>query len=127
MEPVWLLDSVVLAMHERLLSEHGGASGIRDAALLDSALARPPQLLAYGDPDVFELAAAYAAGMVRNHPFVDGNKRTAFMCAYVFLARNGFQLTAPEVDAAQAVIDLAAGDLAEDAFASWLRGACEPL
>jgi death-on-curing protein len=126
-EPVWLLDSVVLAMHERLLSEHGGASGIRDAALLDSALARPPQLLAYGDPDVFELAAAYAAGMVRNHPFVDGNKRTAFMCAYVFLARNGFQLTAPEVDAAQAVIDLAAGDLAEDAFAIWLRGACEPL
>ena len=127
MEPVWLLDSVVLAMHERLLSEHGGASGIRDAALLDSALARPPQLLACGDPDVFELAAAYAAGMVRNHPFVDGNKRTAFMCAYVFLARNGFQLTAPEVDAAQAVIDLAAGDLAEDAFAIWLRGASEPL
>jgi death-on-curing protein len=126
-EPVWLLDSVVLAMHERLLSEHGGASGIRDAALLDSALARPPQLLAYGDPDVFELAAAYAAGMVRNHPFVDGNKRTAFVCAYAFLARNGFQLMAPEVDAAQAVIDRAAGDLAEDAFASWLRGACEPL
>ena len=127
MEPVWLLDSVVLAMHERLLSEHGGASGIRDAALLDSALARPRQLLAYGDPDVFEMAAAYASAMVRNHPFVDGNKRTAFMCAYVFLARNGFQLMAPEVDAAQAVIDLAAGDLAEDAFASWLRGACEPL
>lgn len=127
MEPVWLLDSVVLAMHERLLSEHGGASGIRDAALLDSALARPRQLLAYGDPDVFEMAAAYASAMVRNHPFVDGNKRTAFMCAYVFLARNGFQLMAPEVDAAQAVIDLAAGDLAEDAFANWLRGACEPL
>jgi death-on-curing protein len=127
MEPAWLLDSVVLAIHERLLSELGGASGIRDAALLDSALARPPQLLAYGDPDIFEMAAASASGIVLNHPFVDGSKRTVFMCAYVFLMRNGFQLMAPEVDAAQAVIDLAAGDLAEDAFVNWLRGACEPL
>jgi len=127
MEPKWLLESVVYAMHERLLAEHGGASGVRDAKLLDSALARPKQILSYGEPDIFDLAAAYASGIVRNHPFVDGNKRTGFMCAFVFLARNGQRLTAPEIVAAQAVIDLAAGDLSEKDFAGWLRDSCDAI
>ena len=127
MEPVWLLESVVHAMHERLLAEHGGASGLRDSALLESALARPKQLLSYGEPDICDLAAAYASGIVRNHPFVDGNKRTGFMCAFVFLARNGQRLTATEIDAAQAVIDLAAGDVSEEAFANWLRNSSEAV
>ncbi len=125
MDPVWVLETVVLAMHGRLLAEHGGASGVRDAALLGSALARPQQLLAYGDPDLFDLAAAYASGIVRNHPFVDGNKRTAFMTAYLFLARNGLRLLASEVDAAQVVNALAANELDEAEFAAWLRDRCE--
>jgi len=126
MEPVWSLESVVLAMHDRLLAEHGGASGVRDSSLLESALARPKQILAYGEPDVFELAAAYASGIVGNHPFVDGNKRTGFMSAFVFLACNGQKLIATEVAAAQAVVDLAAGNLEDAGFAEWLRGNCEP-
>lgn len=125
MEPVWLLNPVVTAMHERLLAEHGGATGVRDSALLESALARPKQLFAYGEPDIFDLAAAYLAGIVRNHPFVDGNKRTGFMCAYVFLMRNGQKMAATEPEAAQMVIDLAAGDVDETSLAEWLRGVCE--
>jgi len=127
MNPAWVVESVVLAMHGRLLAEHGGSSGIRDVALLESALARPPQLLSDGDPDLCDLATAYAAGIVRNHPFVDGNKRTGFMTAYVFLARNGAQLVASEVDATQIVTALAAGDLDEAAFAAWLRASCESI
>jgi death-on-curing protein len=99
---------------------------VRDSSLLESALARPKQILAYGEPDVFELAAAYASGIVRNHPFVDGNKRTGFISAFVFLACNGHKLIATEVAAAQAVVDLAAGHLEEAGFAEWLRGNCEP-
>ena len=121
MDPVWLDEAVVLALHERLLAEHGGAQGLRDSSLLDSALARPAQLSAYGEPDVCDLAAAYASGIVRNHPFVDGNKRTAFMAAYVFLARNGLRLVATEVDAAQVVSLLAASEINEAAFSAWLR------
>ena len=127
MNPVWVAETVVLAMHERLLAEHGGLPGIRDATLLGSALARPQQLLAYGDPDFFDLAAGYATGIVRNHPFVDGNKRTAFMTAYVFLARNGLRLSSSEVDAAQIVNALAAHELDEAEFAAWLRDSCESL
>ncbi len=127
MEPVWLLNPVVTAMHERLLAEHGGATGVRDSALLESALARPKQLFAYGEPDIFDLAAAYLAGIVRNHPFVDGNKRTGFMCAYVFLMRNGQKMAATEPEAAQMVIDLAAGDVDETSLAEWLRGVCESI
>ena len=126
MEPAWVAGTVVLALHGRLLAEHGGSPGLRDNALLESALARPQQLLAYGEPDVFELAAAYADGIVQNHPFVDGNKRTGFMTAYVFLARNGLRLIASEIDAVTVVTALAAGDLDEVAFATWLRGNCEP-
>ena len=124
MKPIWLDQAVVIAMHDRLLAEHGGASGLRDDAVLESALARPQQLISYGDPDLFDLAAAYAAGIVQNHPFVDGNKRTGFMTAYVFLARNGMQLIASEIDAVQAVIALAANELQEIDFAAWLRESC---
>ena len=127
MDPVWVAETVVLAMHARLLAEHGGAPGVRDAAMLESALARPQQLLAYSDPDLCQLAAAYAAGIVRNHPFVDGNKRTGFMTAFVFLARNGMRLVASEIDAAHIVTALAAGELDEATFAAWLRDGCESV
>ena len=125
MDPVWLGKAIVLAMHGRLLAEHGGASGIRDPALLDSALARPQHLLAYGDPDIYDLAAAYTSGIFRNHPFVDGNKHTGFMAGYVFLASNDLQLAATEVDVVQVVTLLAAGEIAESEYAAWLRENCE--
>jgi death-on-curing protein len=125
MKPVWVGEAVVLAMHDRLLAEHGGASGVRDKALLESALARPQQLLAYGDADIYNLAAAYAAGIMRNHPFIDGNKRTGFMTAYVFLARNSTQLVASEIDAVQFVTALAANEIEETDFADWLRNNCK--
>lgn len=112
-------------MHGRLLAEHGGDPGIRDPTLLDSALARPQQLLDYGDPDICDLAAAYTSGIVRNHPFVDGNKRTAFMAGYVFLASNGLRLTAPEVGVVQAVTLLAESEIDESEFAAWLRENCD--
>ena len=121
MEPIWLRSDAVIAIHERLLADHGGPTGLRDAGLLDSALARPRQVLAYEEPDLCALAAAYAFGIIRNHPFVDGNKRVAFMSAYVFLARNGLTLTAIEAGATQAVLQLAAGDMPEEQFAQWLR------
>lgn len=120
-EPTWIREDVVLAIHERVMADHGGESGIRGPALLESALARPQQILAYGDPDLPALAAAYACGIIRNHPFLDGNKRVGFVVAYVFLARNGVNLTATEVAATQAVLNLAAGELTEDQFAQWLR------
>lgn len=120
-EPVWVEPTVVLALHERLLAEHGGAPGVRDAGLLDSALARPRQMFIYSDSDLAALAAAYVAGIVLNHPFVDGNKRTGFMAGYVFLARNSLQLTVAEAEATQTVLALAAGELNEEAFAAWLR------
>ncbi len=120
-EPVWVEQRIVLVMHDRLLAEHGGPAGLRDEELLESALARPRQLFAYDHPDLATLAAAYMAGIVRNHPFVDGNKRTGFMTSYVFLARNGLQLIAPETEAAQTVLSLAAGKISEEALAGWIR------
>ena len=125
MQPVWVGEAVVLAMHDRLLAEYGGSLGLRDKALLQSALARPQQLLAYGDPDLYDLAAAYAAGILRNHPFVDGNKRTGFMTAYVFLVGNRTQLVAPEIDVVQFVTALAANEIEETEFADWLRNNCQ--
>lgn len=118
---VWIDRTAIIALHERVLALHGGRAGIRDQALLESSLARPRHLAAYGDPDVCALAAAYAFGIARNHPFVDGNKRTAFLAAYVFLARNGRRLTAPEDAATWSMMALAAGDLDEEGFAHWLR------
>lgn len=118
---VWIERSVILAAHDEQLVEHGGSPGIRDAGLLDSALARPLNRAAYGKPDAAELAAAYAYGLVRNHPFVDGNKRTAFIALELFLALNGHEFVADDADCAMCVLALAAGTMKEAAFAEWVR------
>jgi len=115
------LNGVVLALHDEQLAEHGGSPGVRDAGLLSSALARPQNQVAYGDPSVFDLAAAYAFGIIRNHPFVDGNKRTGFLAAYVFLDLNGWELMAHEDEAVAAVLALAAGEIQEAGFSEWLK------
>lgn len=124
-EPIWISKSVVLALQDELIAEHGGQPGLRDAGLLDSALARPQQLFAYGDPDLFNLAATYVSGLVRNHPFLDGNKRIAFVTGIIFLERNGKSFNPAEAEAAQAMIDLAARKLTEKEFAIWLKENCE--
>lgn len=122
-EPVWIDERDSLTLHDRLLALHGGAEGLRDEALLKSALARPQQHRAYaGSPDLIDLAAAYTAGIVRNHPFVDGNKRTGFVVGILFLELNGYRFTASEEDAAQAVLELAAGKLDEVGYGAFLRG-----
>ena len=118
---VWIERSVIIAAHEEQLAEHGGASGIRDEGLLDSALARPLNRAAYGRPDAAELAAAYAYGLATNHPFVDGNKRIAFVALELFLALNGYQLTAGDAGCATCMLALAAGTMKEKAFADWIR------
>lgn len=108
-------------LHDESLAEHGGRPGLRDEGLLESALARPHQLLAYGDPDVCALAASYAFGLARNQAFVDGNKRAAFLATGLFLCLNGWRLMTSQADATLTMIALAAGDLSEEDFAQWLR------
>lgn len=120
-EPVWIEDDLVLAIHDRLLVEHGGAGGVRDESLLQSALARPLNHIAYASSDIIELAAKYTTGIVQNHPFIDGNKRTGFVIGVLFLELNGYQFTASEEAAAQAVLELAAGTIDENAFCKFLR------
>ncbi len=121
-EPVWIEAREVLALHDRLLALHGGAAGLRDGALLQSALARPRQLYTYADtPDIIDMATAYTAGIVRNHAFVDGNKRTGFVVGILFLELNGYHFTATEEAAAQAVLELAAGALNEVGYTAFLR------
>jgi death-on-curing protein len=120
-EPIWIERREVIAIHEELLTLHGGASGLRDEGLLESALARPRQQFAYASPDVIDMAAAYTSGIVRNHPFVDGNKRTGFVVGILFLETNRYFFTAGEAEAAQAVIELAAGTVDEAGFAAFLR------
>lgn len=117
----WVVSSVVLAIHEEQLAEHGGADGVRDTGLLESALARPRNLLAYGSPDPADLAAAYAAGIARNHPFVDGNKRTAWVVAETFVELNGSEITADDAGTYEAMLALAEGRIEESAFAAWMR------
>jgi death-on-curing protein len=118
----WVLDDVVLAIHDAQLAEHGGISGIRDHGLLSSALARPKNLEAYGeDVEVASLAAAYAFGISRNHPFLDGNKRTAFVVMELFLNLNGSTLTAGDEDCISKMLELASGDLGEKALERWLH------
>lgn len=120
--PVWIDERDALAIHQRVLALEGGPQGVRDHALLQSALAKPRQLHAYGDnPDIVDMAAAYAIGIIRNHPFLDGNKRTGFVIAVLFLEINGYHFNATEEAAAQIVLSLAAGKMDDDAFAAWMR------
>jgi death-on-curing protein len=122
-EPVWIDEHDALALHDRMLALHGGAPGLRDDALLKSALARQQQHLAYPEsPDMVDLAAVYTAGIVRNHPFVDGNKRTGFVVGILFLELNGYRFTASEEDAAQAVLELAGGNIDETGYGAFIRG-----
>jgi death-on-curing protein len=120
---IWLEKALALAIHERQLAEHGGTGGVRDEGLLESALARPQQLHAYGDPapDLADLAAALAYGLARNHPFVDGNKRTAHVAYRTFLELNGAELVATDEEKYVAMVALAEGKLGERDFAAWLR------
>ncbi len=120
-EPEWVPRETVLALHERLLSEFGGAAGIRDEGLLESALNRPLHRFAYETPTLFELAANYAFGLVRNHPFLDGNKRIGFVTAILFLELNGIVFGAEEVDATVQTLGLAARKLSETGYAAWLE------
>ncbi len=121
--PVWVLAGVINAIHRRQLAEHGGATGVRDAGALASALDRPRNRLVYGSPppDLSELAAGYGFGIVRNHPFVDGNKRTALVVMRLFLRLNGAELVASPEEKYRVIMALAAGDLAEAELAAWLR------
>ncbi|MCL2635781.1 MAG: type II toxin-antitoxin system death-on-curing family toxin [Betaproteobacteria bacterium] len=123
----WINRQALLLLHGESLVLHGGAQGIRDAGLLDSALARPENLAAYGQPDIFACAAAYAFGLAKNHPFVDGNKRTGFLGAGLFLHLNGYRLTASQRDATLSMLALAAGNIDEAEFAAWLRAHTAPL
>lgn len=120
-EPVWVLREVALLAHDQSLAEFGGSSGIRDEGMLDSALGKPHNLYLYAEPSLFDLAASYAHGLVKNHPFVDGNKRTGFVVAVTFLQINGWQLVASEVDAALRTLALAAGEMPEADYAHWLK------
>ena len=120
-EPVWVLREVVLLAHEQSLAQFGGSAGVRDEGLMHSALGKPQNLFAYGKPNLFELAASYAFGLVKNHPFIDGNKRTGFVVAVVFLELNGYKFQATEVDATLRTLALAAGEMSESAYAEWLK------
>ena len=122
----WLDPKVLLAVHEEQLAEHGGAAGTRDMGLFESALARPRNLALYGEPDVADLAAAYGCGIARNHPFIDGNKRTAFVAVELFLLLNEQELMAEDADCVLTMLAVAAGTLDEAAFAAWLRGHSRP-
>ncbi len=124
-EPIWIARDAILVIHGNLLARFGGASGVRDPGLLESALARPQQLFFYGKPTLEEMAAAYAEGIVKNHPFVDGNKRTGFMAAYVFLAANGRQLVAPEEEAVLQTLALAACEIGLEEYSAWLSSNTE--
>ncbi|MDA1274478.1 MAG: type II toxin-antitoxin system death-on-curing family toxin [Verrucomicrobia bacterium] len=120
-QPYWLTREECLALHDMMLSHYGGIAGVRDENLLESALARAQQLFAYGKPSMAEMAAAYAAGIVKNHPFLDGNKRTGFMLAAGFLERNGFEFHATEAEAVTRTLALAAGEMSEADYAKWLK------
>ncbi|MEG9436748.1 type II toxin-antitoxin system death-on-curing family toxin [Edaphobacter sp. HDX4] len=127
-EPRWISKNGVLAMHNEQLAEHGGASGIRDESLLDSALAKPHNVFAYSEnPDIFRLAASYAFGIARNHAFLDGNKRTALVVSFTFLFMNGWEVEASREETYFTFLHLAEGTLSEDQLAAWFRSHTEPL
>ena len=120
----WVDKQALLLLHDESLAEHGGAAGIRDEGLLESALGRPLNLDAYGTPDFADLASSYAIGLAKNHAFVDGNKRTAFLATGVFLHLNGYRLSVSQVDATLTMLAIASGELDEAGFAAWLRQHC---
>ena len=120
-EPVWLDIEIIVDIHAEQLSIFGGPEGIRDAGLLESALARPQNKFAYGETDLAALAAAYAFGVIRNHPFIDGNKRTSFAAMIVFLGLNDIEFLVPEAHATAMIVSLAAGEVSEDSLARWIR------
>jgi death-on-curing protein len=122
----WLDRRALLLLHDESLTEHGGAAGLRDEGLLESALARPRQRESYGNPDLADLAAAYGVGLARNHPFIDGNKRVAFLAVGLFLALNGQRLVATQAEATLTILGVASGDLEEGAFAAWVRAHTVP-
>jgi death-on-curing protein len=122
----WLTKPIVLKLHARSLADHGGASGLRDEGLLDTALAKPQNLAAYGDPSPFALAGAYLSGIGRAHAFVDGNKRTAFFSAYVFLGVNGYELDADEAEAAAVTVAAVTSQMSEHDLERWLEHFCRP-
>jgi death on curing protein len=117
----WLDKSALIMLHDESLADHGGGAGIRDEGLFDSALTRPRNLLAYGSPDYADLAAAYGVGLAKNHPFVDGNKRIAFIATALFLGLNGYRLIATQADAADTMLAVAASEMDEATFAEWIR------
>lgn len=123
---IWLSDKLLLLVHEEQLAEHGGPGGVRDAGLLASALGRPQHRALYDSPDAAALAASYAFGIARNHPFTDGNKRTAFVAMEVFLDLNGYELTATDEACVLKTLGLAAGDIDEATFAQWIRAHLAP-
>jgi len=122
----WIKENSVLAMHDEQIAEHGGLAGIRELPLLQSALARPQNLEAYGGPDIADLAAAYAVGIARDHAFLDGNKRTAWVVAETFLLKNGYELIASDRDGVMAMLAVAGGSMSEPEFAIWLRTYIRP-
>lgn len=126
MDWIWVGADVARAVHDRQLAEHGGPAGVRDAGALESALTRPQNQAAYGEPDAAALTAAYAYGLARNHPFVDGNKRTAWVVARLFLASNDIEFRFDKADAVATVLRLAAGELSEEELADWFRERVRP-
>lgn len=124
MTPEWVLLKVIKEAHKEQIEAHGGSEGIRDEGILLSALARPENLAAYGAPTLFELATAYASGIVRNHPFVDGNKRTGFLAAFTFLYINGYLLQVSNDEAVTMMLGLASRDIDEATFTKWLESNC---
>lgn len=126
-EPVWLPKSFILRVHDRQLQLHGGAMGVRDEGLLESALARPENAFSYGETELMTLSSLYAEGIIKNHPFIDGNKRTGFVACLTFLRANGLALTAPMPDRLAFTLMLAAGDIDAEAYAAWLRDNTEAV
>ncbi|WGD51719.1 type II toxin-antitoxin system death-on-curing family toxin [Bradyrhizobium sp. CB1650] len=120
-EPFWLTRRMIIAIHDEQLAIHGGASGLRDEGMLDSALDRPKNKWSYESAELAELAAAYAFGIARNHPFVDGNKRTSLLALYTFLGVNGIDFVVPEAEAAAIILSLAAGEVSEQSLTRWIR------
>ncbi|OJW54069.1 MAG: death-on-curing protein [Alphaproteobacteria bacterium 41-28] len=126
-EPIWILNSIVLAIHNEQLSEHKGQSGIRDIKLLESAFARPQNLYAYQSPTLFELAASYAYGIIKNHPFIDGNKRSSFVVSLLFLELNGYELIASREEKVTTFLKLASGSFTERELSNWYQKDCSPI